>query len=132
MARRLTNEENEIRMIDPVNNEERVFFYRLPNTGERFKYTNEMLKRQGAKIKISAGEIRLKFGLKILTNIRDEDFERKNKAGEWVPISSRPGSEFYREDWKNLIEEHASDLVSLMAMQIFEGAEVVRDDILKN
>jgi hypothetical protein len=91
-------------------------FYRTPTTQERVGYSKGHTKRVGNKMVDSSFENRLKYARKICTGIREGDFGYEGR-----PVSSDPESADYREDWKALLEEMAADLLTVLAIIIFEG-----------
>ncbi|MBU1193962.1 MAG: hypothetical protein KKE62_01985 [Proteobacteria bacterium] len=98
--------------------------YRMPSSKEIISYRNGGMKRVKNNIENRIGENRLEHGLKILTGIRDGDFQ-KRVDGNPVDISSDPKSKNYDPDWKNVIKEHASDLIETLAVQVFDGSSQV-------
>jgi len=127
MPRVLSKETYELRIQDNISGSELVFYYRMPTTQERIAYQNEGTQRIKNKLVFRTGQTRQKFGAKILRGIRKDDFIVE-KDGKPVDISSMP-------DWKELIEEHAMDLVELLAAHVFENsAEALEDaeDVEKN
>jgi hypothetical protein len=132
MARRLGDEPNELRVRDNLSGSEIVLYYRMPTTEENIRYTNALVRREGNKLVSRQGETRQKYGAAILVGIRDGDFERK--IGEkYVPISSTHGSEGYDPEWKAHVKKHASDLVELLAVHVFERpAEALEGEKAEN
>lgn len=124
MARILGTERCVLRLLDNLSGSHIEFGYRPPTTKERAAYTNEQVQRRGNRLRTLLGEARQRYGLRILLDIRDGDFMIMDK-GKAVPLSCRPGSEGYREDWKDQVLEHASDLVEILAAQVFEGSAMV-------
>ena len=121
MPRRLSDTPNELKIYDNLSDSGIVFYYRMPTTQERVAYSNACVFRKGKKIVNKTPEARQKYGLAILTGIRDGDFEVK-KNGKWAPLSSDSGSEHYDPDWKSHVQRHASDLVELLAAQVFDAS----------
>lgn len=120
MARRLGEQDNEMRFQDNLSGSEIVLFYRMPTTRERVGYTNESFQRKGNKVINRSVQARLKFGFEILTGFRDGDFEIQTKGGEWEPISSDPDSKHHYPDWKGHVKKYASDLVEHLAIRVFD------------
>jgi len=78
---------------------------------------------EGGQRRFCLGETRLKFGLEILTGFEAGDFLVVEEGGE-VPLDPER-----HPDWKERLGEHAPDLVSYLAQQIFEGLRVLpRED----
>ncbi len=113
------SEKNEIAIKDTRSGSEVVFYYRTPTPAEVASYQARQVKRQGKKVVLNIYPTRLEFGLKVLTGFRSGDFGFEGK-----PVSSEPGSEGYREDWKAIVEKGAHDLVTTMARIVFENATV--------
>lgn len=120
----LTGDKHRMDFRCRLTNTKLTLFYRMPTTAERFGYENSQLQRKGKKIITRLGEIRRKFGLKILSGIGEEQFG-KEVDGQLVPISSDPGSEHFDPMWKALIEAQAMDLVEALAMTVFEQSAMI-------
>ncbi len=132
MARRLSKTDiSTLTIHDNLSDSEIILSYRRPTTKERQGFENLSVQRKGKKVKFKHSEARLKYGGKILTGIREGDFEIE-KAGTYVPVSSDPSSQNYVENWNELIKEMAPDIVQILAAQVFEAsvelAELDDDD----
>ncbi len=128
MARREASKRNQVTIHDNISNSEILFFYRTPTTAEIEGFSNLSIQRRGKKVKFRQAEARLKYGLKILTGIREGDFERLDN-GQYVPISSDEGSPHYYPAWKEWLRENAADLVMLLGLHVFDNsAEIEIDD----
>ena len=78
---------------------------------------------EGGQRRFCLGETRLQFGLEILTGFGAGDFLVAADGGDTPMDPER------HPDWKERVGEHAPDLVSYLAQQIFEGLRVVsRED----
>lgn len=119
MPRRESSERNELHLHDNISNSDIVFYFRTPTTAEFEGYNNLSIQRRGRKIKNKTPEARLKYGLRVLTGVREGDFERREGSGH-VPISSEPGSRNYYPEWKSWLRSHAADLVMLLGMHVFD------------
>lgn len=97
-------------------------YYRFPNTDEIIAHRNGGTRREGDTLVSNHAENRLASGKKILTGIREGDFGKEGPDGNPVPISSDDGSEFYDEDWRDLVEKSASDLIEMLGYVVFEGS----------
>ena len=91
--------------------------FRIPTTDEEIEYLK-------GKVSKDPG-YRKKIGFALLTAIKDGDFSVAGK-----PLSSTPGSEGYREDWK---EQLAANKIAVMLVEdavvtIFEGRYVSRPE----
>lgn len=124
MPRILGAERHVLNIRDNLSGTDIQLSYRLPSTTERNAYTTSSVQRRGRKVVSRIGEARQQYGLAILTGIRDGDFAWRD-AGKTVPLSSTPGHKGYREDWKDLVLAHASDLVELLAAQVFDMPAMV-------
>ncbi len=93
--------------------------YRTPTTKERVGYQAESFRREGNKIRSNLSQTRLKYGLEILTGIRDGDFTLNGE-----PLSSDKESPGYRTAWKEIVAAAAADIVMALAMTVFEGTKV--------
>lgn len=126
MARRESTKSNELLINDNISGSTLGIYHRMPSTAERQGYQNKSVVRKGRKIKLNIAETRLEYGLKILTGLRDGDFER-TVDGTFVPISSRPESEHHYPEWKNWMEEHGADVVMILGAHVFEGSVELAD-----
>lgn len=125
MARQLGVEKNTLRLYDNIGGGTIELYYRMPTTRERAEYANAAVTRKRNKILVNAGEARLTFGAKILTGFRPGDFLDAD-GRQFSSDATRPD---YRADWKEMLCEHAADLVSLLAGYVFDGsAEIETDD----
>jgi hypothetical protein len=119
-----SSNDNTLTVTDRMGGGEVVLRYRTPTTAERINFTKSQTKRQGNKIISRIAEARLAGGLSILTGFRKGDFSFGG-----VEISSTPGEEGYRSDWKNLLYATASDLIMVLGEQIFEGEQQMPQNI---
>ncbi len=123
MARVLEEGMHSLAVHDPVSGSVVTLQYRRPTSEERVAYQLSAFRLEGGQRRFCLGETRLKFGLEILTGFGAGDFLVAAEGGE-VPLD--PES---HPDWKERVREHAPDLVSYLAQQIFEGLRVVaRED----
>lgn len=95
-----------------------TLFYRLPTTEDRIGYANAQIIRQGNTVKNNMGEARLQYGLKILAGFKAGDFETDDNR----PMASDPASPHYYPAWKSKIRQYASDIVSLLAIHVFDAS----------
>ena len=100
-----------------------TLYYHLPTTEDRIGYANAQIVRQGNTVKNNMGEARLKYGLKILAGFKDGDFEKDDRQ----PMSSDPASPNYDPGWKARIRQYASDIVSLLAIHVFDASVVTSE-----
>lgn len=133
MARRLSDEINELRIEDNISGSTIVLYYRMPTTRESIGYTNGLTRRKKNKLVMNMGETRQKYGARILKGFRDGDFERMD--GEYLPMASDPKSVNYCPEWKEHVMQHASDIIEALAIHVFESsvemssdAEAMEDD----
>lgn len=113
------SDKNQLIIHDGRSGTDIELYYRNPTTQEEVSYQSKLFRRQGKKLLINAYETRVEMGLKIITGFREGDFGIEGK-----PISSEPQSPAFREDWKELLKENASDIITALAFQIFESARV--------
>ncbi len=126
MPRLLGNKDNTINLQDNISGSELEIYYRNPTTRERQGYQNAAYPRKRNKIKNCQIEARLNYGLRIITGFRVGDFVIEMDGEEKV-ISSRVGDVGYCEDWKDLLERYASDVVMIVAAQVFDAPTTVVD-----
>lgn len=118
MPRELSNRPCSVVFADKISGGTIKFFYTRPGTAQRVAY-------QGALASPDAqlSEVRIEHALGILTGIRDGDFTAPashDPDAPSLPISSDPDSPDYRADWRTLVKEHASDLLEILAIHVFE------------
>lgn len=130
MPRILSDDLCQMKIQDNLSGSEIVFIYRMPTSEERIAYSNNTINRKRNKVSFAYAKTRRIYGLKILTGIRDGDFLIK-KDNKNVPLSSNRNSAHYDEKWKEHVAEYASDLVELLASQVFDiPAEALETDDL--
>jgi hypothetical protein len=130
MARRLFAQ-NELVLRDNLSGTDIVLYYTMPTNKQRLAYQNASVVRKNGQVENHTTEARQKYGLEILAGFREGDFE--NSEGK--PISSDPKSENYEAGWKEMVADQASDLVELLAAQVFDvSARIKRggEDAEKN
>jgi len=115
------NDQNKITFEDPISGSEVTMFYRLPTTSDRVEFEAASYQREGDKMIDNTPQARIDSALKILTGFSEGSF---GYGGQ--PISSDPSSPHYREDWKDLIRETASDLLSALSLKVFMGLRVIQ------
>lgn len=119
MSRILQEERYALAIQDPVSRSVITLYYRLPTSEERVGYQLAAFRIEGGQRRFCLGETRLKFGLEILTGFGEGDFLIPEDGRE-VPLNPDQ-----HPDWKALLGEHAPDLVSYLAQQVFEGLRSV-------
>lgn len=128
MARDLQlTENNTLTLMDPIGKTAIVFFHRSPTTDDRVSLMVNKFKRSGNKLIDRSRSALIDAAAEVLTGIRTGDFV----FGK-VPLSSTPGEEGYREDWKELLKAAAGDLLFLMGNDLFEAKLSLDDLDLKN
>ena len=119
---------NTFRIQDNISNSELEVYYRMPATEERTAFSNEAIQRKRNQVVFRTAQTRLKFGLKILTGIREGDFIVK-KEGKNVSLISNSNADGYDPEWKQKMKTYASDIVELLAAHVFENpAEALETD----
>jgi len=119
------SDRNILRIADARSGTEIELYYRTPGTAEEVDYQKSLVRRENGKVQECLHETRLEKGLGLLTGFREGDF-----GYDGSPISSDESSPLYRADWKDLLRETASDIVTTLAYVVFEGQRVVRRDEL--
>jgi hypothetical protein len=89
--------------------------YRMPTTEERVKCVNEQIRKYGNKNGPGFGESWLQWGKEILMGVGDGSFLDDGK-----PMSSDPTSPDYKENWRDLVYDMASDLVMELGQKVFQ------------
>lgn len=118
MGRILGKEDHTLKVQDPVSGSIITLNYRRPTSEERVAYQLSAFRIEGGERRFCLGETRLKFGLEILTGFKAGDFL---VAAEGEEVALDPTR---YPDWKARLAEHAPDLVSYLAQQVFEGMRV--------
>jgi len=118
MARILGEERHRLLIQDPVSGSVITLYYRRPASEERVAYQLSAYRIEGGERRFCLGETRLKFGLEILTGFGEGDFQVR-EDGQETPLDPAR-----HPDWKDRLAEHAPDLVSYLAQQVFEGLRV--------
>lgn len=125
MARKLSSDIHTLILDDQVSGGEIHLYYRMPTPSELAGFTNDSVRRtRGKGVEFRTGQVRQQYGLAVLVGFRDGDFEDDTGA----PISSDAKSQHFREDWRDLVAQHASDLVAVLGAYVFEGTASVRED----
>lgn len=115
-----SNKPNILRLFDNISGSNLELYYRTPTPSEQAKYINGMHKRVRNKVVNRTGENRQTWGKEILMGFRDNDFGEEID-GQVKVVSSTPGSEGYREDWKEWFCKNNADLVDTLAIHAFEN-----------
>jgi hypothetical protein len=118
MPRILSDQPCNVTFSDNISGDKITVEYRMPTSEERIKYANSQISRHGGKITSTTGETRQKYGMRILTGIADGSFVK----GDGKPLSSNPQSPDYDPAWKAIVIKYASDVISQLAMHVFENA----------
>ena len=122
MPRVLGEERHTLRVQDPVSGSVITLYYRRPSSEERVAYQLSAYRFEEGERRFCLGETRLKFGLEILTGFGEGDFQVR-EDGQEAPLDP-----IRQPDWKARLAEHAPDLVSYLAQQVFEGLRVAGRD----
>lgn len=107
---------NSFTVLDMVTGEKVTLYHRMPATEERVGYATGCWERDGDKLVNRVAEARAQYGLAILTGFQDGYFMDGEKF-----ISSDPAHPDYAENWKELFEETAGDLLIALGMRVFDG-----------
>ena len=113
MPRRLSPEPHTLILEDRLSGSEIHLYYRLPTTVERAAYASACVRREGDKVITDLVRARAEFGMKILTGVRQGDFEVPDSRGGYTDPHDR-------DDLKELLGVHASDLVEALAEVVFD------------
>ena len=112
-------------VFDSVSGREFELYHRVPTTQEEVEFQRKTFRRRDRKsispedIARNLAEIRVDFGLRIVTGFKDGDFGVDGK-----PISSDPESTNFYPEWKNLLRDKAPRILSALAVGVFEGGRV--------
>jgi hypothetical protein len=119
MGRILGEERHTLKIQDPVSGSVITLYYRRPTSEERVAYQVSAYQIEGGERRFRLGETRLKFGLEILQGFETGGFLIQ-EDGRQAPLDPARHA-----DWKDRLLEHAPDLVSYLAQQVFEGLRVL-------
>ena len=116
MARNLKkDDDNKVTLLDPVDGTEIVLFHRAVTSRDRVRHMTRKYQRQGNKLINRHHTASIESALDVLTGIREGDFFHGDD-----PVSSDPESKNFRQDWKELIESMAGDLLFILGADLFE------------
>ena len=112
-------------VFDSATGEEVEITHRLPTTQEEIEFQRKTFRKREKKnispedIARNLAEIRIDFGLRIVTGFKEGDFGVDGK-----PISSDPVSTNFYPEWKALLRDKAPRILSALAVGVFEGGRV--------
>ena len=112
-------------VFDSVSGREFELYHRTPTTQEEVEFQRKTFRRRDRRsispedIARNLAEIRVDFGLRIVTGFKDGDFGVDGK-----PISSDPVSTNFYPEWKALLRDKAPRILSALAVGVFEGGRV--------
>ena len=120
---------NKMTLSDDVSGDSYTFMYTLPTTSQRARYQSQLFKVRGNKVKSQVLETRMRLGLELLKGF--EESKKNPITGQYEggfvldgePISSDQESPNYREDWKDILEKGAADVIAFFALRVFEGVK---------
>lgn len=108
-------------LADTLSGSELVIYYRIPTTTERQSYMD------GREYRDESGDLidnlaanRVEHGLAILSGLGEGDFEEEVGKDKYKIVSSEKSSKYYKEDWKDWMETICSDILSVLAIRVFE------------
>lgn len=113
---------NTVEIRDGLSGDDHEIYYRMPTNEERAAYQNSAFARSGNRLKARLYENRIKFGSRIITG-----FKKGSLGIGGKPFSSDESDPDYRADWKDLLVQHAGDIVSSVAVTVFESTGVARE-----
>jgi hypothetical protein len=128
------SDRNRIVIFDEASGERKGVYYTNPTASQTVRYSREVVQKKRNKIVFDAGESlksAIRYGAEVLTGF--DDFNLKENAdgtyspidGDYAfgfdgqPISCNPESPHYRGDWKDLFQESAFHVLSLVARVAF-------------
>lgn len=120
MARRESSKKNLLLMQDNLSNSTLGLYYRTPTTKERQAYINRRSVREGKQFRDNSAANRVEFGARILTGLREGDFERAAGVDDFVPISTNEKDKNYFPDWREWMLENCSDVLTMLSIRVFE------------
>ncbi len=119
MSRILGEERHRLAIQDPMSGSVITLYFRRPTSEERVAYQLSVFHLDGGERRLRLSETRLRFGLEILTGFESGNFLIQEN-GQTVNLDPDQ-----HPDWKERLGEHASDLVSYLGQQVFEGLRVL-------
>ena len=118
-------ERNVVEVLDGMSGDVHEIYYRRPTNEELAAYQNGLFARRGRKVKAQLFETRLKFAKRVITGFKKGTFGVDGK-----PFSADADDPDYRKDWLALMEAHAADVLTALAVAVFEGTGITREDEL--
>ena len=117
------SDRNRVVFNDTVSGTKIGVYYETPTVAQVKGYRQASIRRQGNKVVMNTFDPALKYGLEIITGIDEGAF-----GYDGQPISADPVSPHFRQDWKMLLAETASDIVTLVAQVAFDGVRMDNGD----
>lgn len=108
---------NKITIDDGVTGETVTLFYRMPTTSERIAFESRSYHREGDTLIDESPAAKVEGALRIITGWDPPGYFTFD--GE--PISWDPADPRYREDWKELLDETAGDILQALGAVVFQG-----------
>ena len=112
------SDRNKVVLDDAVSGTKIGIYYSTPTASQIRSYRQQSVRRKAGKVIVDTFGPALKCGLEIITGFDEGAF-----GYDGSPISSDLGSPNYRKDWKELLEETAADVVTLVAQIAFDGVK---------
>src|SRR3990172_6690171 len=112
-------------VFDSATGQEVELLHRLPTTQEEVEFQRKTFRRRDRRsispedIARNLAEIRVDFGLRIVTGFKDGDFGVDGK-----PISSDPVSTNFYPEWKAILRDKAPRILSALPVRLFYGGRV--------
>ena len=122
MARILGNTTSKVKLADRRSETVMVLHYKEPTTEQHLGYQNVCVQRIGKAVVANHAATRIKFGKEIFAGFDTGAFARVDDNGKAVEFSCDPKDQTYFENWRQYVEDHAPDILQLLAEFVFESA----------
>ena len=98
--------------------------YAMPSTAQRVAFETSAYSREGDTLIDESASARIDAAIGIVTGWEPAGYfvDVDGKA-----ISTNPASPDYREDWRDLLKETASDILDVVGRIVFQGTVSDRD-----
>lgn len=114
--------EHTVWIYDSIGKCTHELYFRLPSTEEHIEYRKNLFVREGDEAKNESFRIQAKMGYRILLGFKKGTFGLDGQ-----PYASDPDDPDYRQDWKEIIAQDASDILAAVAQKAFAAVFIAPD-----
>ena len=123
--------ESRLLLID-IGGHEIGIYHRSPTASEYQGYHTDKIKLEGRRVRQSLAEANLRYGLKIITGIRNGDLEYRDGANgdaRWITLDTEVMPESV---WKNILKRDFFELIDFVGAKIFNPVDEVNRDYVND